>query len=302
MPPSQTSAALAASLVVAGGSGTAEDAAVVRPEIAKLPVDMLDFLTRKNARIVACRESVTDVETSLRDVVPRGWEGLVPRRTWDDVPGTYLAQGKRVIVATISAPGGGRKVPDMGAGHGSANLAVHETLHGRHRLADSVLKTKSFRQARQADFGRLPDYLRQDGVAGLEETYAESGARFFQRDPGLAADWPALFAFWSGAPIPAAPAGGSAFLASVGGAGAERAVPTGPAIGTAEMADDGTITLDLRAARRGAVGHALFVVRRGDPDYEQVRDQHFPGLRGASVLATLNAGPKSVLIRPPNGR
>lgn len=301
MPPPQTSAALAASLVVAGGSGAAADVAVVRPEIAKLPVDILNFLIGKGAKVVACRDSVTDVETSLRNVVPRGWEDLRPKRTWDSVPGTYLAQGKRVIVATISAPGGGRKVPDMGAGHGSANLAVHETLHGRHRLADNVLKAARFKQARQADFGRLPDYLRQEGVAGLEETYAESGARFFQRDPGLATDWPALFAFWSGAPIPPAPPGGSAVLASVGGAQAERAAPAGGAIGVAEMADDGTIMLDLRAAKRGALGHALFVIRREDPDYEEVRAQHFPGQGGASVLASLSGGSRKVLIRPMNG-
>lgn len=301
MPPPKTSAALATALVVAGGSGDAADVAAVQPEIAKLPVDVLNFLIGKGAKVVACRESVTDVETSLRNVVPRGWEGLVPRRTWDSVPGTYLAKGKRVIVATISDPAGGRKVPDIGAGHGSANLAVHETLHGRHRLADKVLKAKSFKQARQADFARLPDYLRQEGVAGLEETYAESGARFFQPDPGLAADWPALFAFWSGAPIPAAAPGGLGLLASVGGAEAERPAPTGPTIGTAEMADDGTITLDLRAARRGALGHALFVIRPYDPDYEQVRAQHFPGQGGGSILSSLSGGSRKVLIRPMNG-
>jgi toxin lethal factor len=301
MPPQQSPAALAAALVVAGGSGTAADVAAVRPEIAKLPADILTFLIGKKARVVACRGSVTDVETALRGVVPRGWENLKPRRTWDSVPGTYLAKGKRVIVATTATAAGGRKVPDMGAGHGSANLALHETLHGRHRLADSVLKAKGFKQARQADFARLPDYLRQEGVAGLEETYAESGARFFQRDPKLAAEWPALFAFWSGAPIPPAPAGGGSVLASFGGAGARAAASTAPAIGTAEMDEDGTITLDLRAVRRGALGHAFFVVRRGDPDYEEVRAQHFPGRRGASVLASLPAGPRSVLIPASGG-
>ena len=297
MPPPKTSA-LAASLVVAGGSGTAADVAAVQPEIAKLSVDILSFLAGKKAKVVACRGSVTDVETSLRGVVPRGWENLVPRRTWDDVPGTYLAQGKRVLVATIATASGGRQVPDMGVGHGSANLAVHETLHGRHRLAGSVLKSKSFKQARDSDFARLPEYLQQDGVAGLEETYAESGARFFQRDPGLAADWPALFAFWSGAPIPQAATRGSPALASLRGAGTRQAPPAEPAIGSAEMAADGTITLDLRAARRGALGHALIVVCPDDPDYGEVLARYFPRQRGASVLASLSGRTKSVLIRP----
>ena len=296
MPPPKTSAGLAASLVVAGGSGTAADVAAVRPEIAKLSVDILGFLAGKKAKVVACRDSVTDVERGLRGVVPRGWENLVPRRTWDDVPGTYLAEGKRVLVATTAGPGGARTVPPLGAGHGSANLAVHETLHGRHRLASSVLKAKSFKQAREADFARLPDYLRQDGVAGLEETYAESGARFFERDPTLAADWPALFAFWSGAPIPPAPTRGASVLASLAGGGTRGAPPAEPAIGTAEMAADGTITLDLRAARRGALGHALIVVRPDDPDYEEVLDRYFPRRRGASVLASLSGGSRSVLV------
>ncbi len=302
MPPAKTPAALAAALVVAGGSGTAADVAVVQPEIAKLSVDILTFLAGKKATVVACRDSVTDVERGLRGVVPRGWEALVPRRTWDDVPGTYLAEGKRVIVATTAGPSGSRAVPPLGAGHGSANLAVHETLHGRHRLAASVLKAKSFKQARDADFARLPDYLRQDGIAGLEETYAESGARFFQRDPTLAADWPALFAFWSGAPIPRAAPGASSILASVGGGGTRQAPSAAPAIGTAEMADDGTITLDLRAARRGALGHALFVIRPGDRDYDEVLAQHFPRSRGGDILASVSGGPRSVLIAPARGR
>ena len=223
MPPPKTSAALAASLVVPGGSGTAADVAAVRPEIAKLSVDILSFLLGKKAKIVACRDFGDRRGAGAARRGPARLGVLVPRRTWDSVPGTYLAEGRRVIVATVATPAGGRMVPDIGAGHGSANLAVHETLHGRHRLASSVLKAQSFKRAREADFPRLPDYLRQDGVAGLEETYAESGARFFQRDPTLAADWPALFAFWSGAPIPAAATRGAPVLAPLGGGGTRGA-------------------------------------------------------------------------------
>ena len=296
MPKPSTPAAMAAALVVPGGSGTAADVAVVQPEIAKLSAEILAFLLSKKAKVVACRDSVTDVETSLRGVIPRGWENLVPLRTWDSVPGTYLAEGKRVIVATTAGAGGARAVPPLGAGHGSANLAVHETLHGRHRLGSGVITGATFKRARNADFARLPEYLQQDGVAGLEETYAESGARFFQRDATLATDWPALFAFWSGAPIPGATRGGAAVLASVGGTRGAPSAPAKPAIGTAEMAADGTITLDLRAARRGALGHALFIVRPGDPDYAQVLAQHFPRQRAASVLASVSGGSKSVLI------
>ena len=294
MPAQPNSAALAAQLVVAGGTGTAADVAAIRPEIAKLPVETLAFLVDKDVRVVACRRAVTDVEPKLRDDVPRGWKDLDPPRTWDDVPGTYLAKGKRVIVATIDAPGGGRMMPRTGVGHNSANLALHETLHCRHRLSKKVLKAKSFRKARDADFDRLPDYLKQKDVAGLEETYAESGARFYQRDPKLASDWPALFAFWSGLPIPAA--GGGGILASLGLVAAPEAAPAGQAIGTAEMTDEGTIILDLRASKRGALGHALIMVGPDDPDYEKVRARHFPRAGGFGILAGVTSGARSNLI------
>ncbi|MDQ4086557.1 MAG: hypothetical protein M3177_00865 [Pseudomonadota bacterium] len=290
MPPQPNPQALAASLVVAGGSGTAADVAAVRPEIAKLSLEILNFLIAKDARVVACRGSVTDVAANLRNVVPRGWENLIPRRTWDHVPGTYLAEGRRVIVATVAGPGGARIVPGSGVGHGSANLAVHETLHARHRLEGRVLRARRFRRARNADFARLPEYLRQEDVAGLEETYAESGARFFQRDPGLAADWPGLFAYWSGTPLPAAA------LEHAMPAALQEAAGAPPSIGTAELADDGTITLDLRAARRGALGHALIVVRADDPDYEKVRAQHFPRAGKSRSTALESATSRTVLV------
>jgi toxin lethal factor len=285
MPPVPDAAALAAKIVVAGGSGNADDVAAVRPEIAKLSAELLNLFVAKGARVVACRGSVTDVETKLRGKVPRGWEGV--GRTWDSVPGTYLTKGKRVLVATAAAPGGGREVPGTGASHGSSNLALHETLHGHHYLTShTVLKAQRFIQARTADFGRLPDYLKQAKRPGLEETYAESGARFFQRDTGLAAEWPALFAYWSGAPIPPPPAGDVSDV---------EEAPDEPSIGSAEMADDGTITLDLRAGARGMVGHALFVLRPGDPEYERVRAHSF-SMENDAMPA--DSGPARVSVRP----
>ena len=274
--------ALAAQLVIAGGSGTQADVDAIRPEIARLPPPLLQALIGKGAHVVACRGSVTDVATHLRGRHPRGWKavnGVMP--TWDIVPGTYLSSGKRVILATIAAPGGGRKMPGTGEGHGSANLALHETLHGHdYLLGHKPAKAKGFAAARSADLARLPDYLRQTGAAGREETYAESGARFFAGDPALAADWPALFAYWSGAPVPAAPP------ALVGGAPLEI---EGGAIGRAELARDGTLILNLRAEGRGAVGHALLRVSPGDPGYDEARAQAFPG----------TGRPKPALLRPP---
>lgn len=115
-------------LVIPGGSGTVEDCAAVAAEAATLPDFVISHFERKMVRIVACRGSVTNFERELRGKVPRGWDGL--GKTWDDVPGTYFDERKRVVVATI-AEGGSRAVPGRNSGlHGSANLTAHESLHG----------------------------------------------------------------------------------------------------------------------------------------------------------------------------
>jgi Anthrax toxin lethal factor, N- and C-terminal domain len=275
--------ALAATLVIAGGSGTQADVDAIRPEIARLSEALLQALIKKGAHVVACRGAVTDVATNLRGKHPRGWKavnGVMP--TWDIVPGTYLSSGKRVILATVAASDGGRRMPGNGEGHGSVNVALHETLHGHDYLGGhKPSKTKGFAAARAADLARLPEYLRQAGAAGREETYAESGARFFGGDPDLAADWPALFAYWSGAPIPPAPP------ALAGGLAAREI--EGGAFGQAELAGDGTLLLDLRAEGRGAVGHALVRVAPDDPAYAEARAQAFPR-RGRA---------RPTLLRPP---
>ena len=49
-------------------------------------------------------------------------------------------------------------------------------------------------------------------------------------------------------------------------------------IGAASMAQDGTITLRLRAVERGSVGEGLLTYRPGDKDYRAVKD-HLGGLK-----------------------
>ena len=289
-----TPQAMAAALVIAGGSGTADDVAAIRPEIARLSAAVLRKLLDKKAHVVVCRGSVTDVATDLKGKVPRGWQGL--GLTWDNVPGTYLSNGKRVLLATIAAAGGGRRMPATGEGHGSINVALHETLHGHDFLSGhKPLDDKKFLAARLADFARLPKYLQQAGDAGKQETYAESGARFFAGDPALKGDWPAMFAYWSGAPLPAPPA--ASVLASLAPAPPVELEPG--AIGDAELAADGSITLDLRADGPGAVGHLVVTLRPGDPAYARIRARAFPAPAGLALLASKpDQGPRSALLRP----
>lgn len=259
MPP-LTHAQLLDALVLPGGRGTADDVAAVRGEVARLSRPILAFLRRKKVKVVACRTSVTDFETSLRGKLPRGWDPAAGR-TWDDVPGAYLVNRKRIVIATVDGPAG-RTVPPKGRGHGSWNLAVHEAMHGhdiadRHRVTDSA----AFRQARQADLARLPPYEAQAGRAGREETYAESAARHFAADPAFDADWPALAAWWRGGPA------GLEAVAGRPGAEAVAALldepepePERAAIGTATRQADGSLLFDLRAEEPGvALGHAAFV-------------------------------------------
>jgi hypothetical protein len=302
MPKAKTPAEMAAALVVPGGSGNADDVAAIRPEIARLSAAVLKKLIDKGAHVLACRGSVTDVAADLRGKVPRGWEGL--GLTWDNVPGTYLSSGKRVVLATLPATGGGRRMPKTGEGHGSINVALHETLHGHDFVGShKVLKDKGFKAARAADFAKLPDYLRQQGDAGPQETYAESGARFFGGDPALAGDWPALFAFWSGTPIaaPAATGGGLGLMAGVAEPGAEESEPEGieeGAIGHAEMDAKGWIRLDLRADGPGAVGHAFVTLKPGDEAYDRVRAHAFPARGGGGALGLARPASRTALLRP----
>lgn len=249
--------------VIAGGSGTQDDVAAVAGEAARLPPEVARLFKKKKIKIVACRGSVTDFETSLRNVVPRGWEGL--GRTWDSVPGTYLDRRKRVVIATIAGPSG-RTVPPRAAGsHGSANLVLHEAMHGfdyagRHR----ALRDARFVAARIGDFAKLGSYERQDGRAGLEESYAESASRFYGGDATLPADWPNLHAFWqvafAGDEAPPAPL--------------PRRLRGGP-VGLFRIDPDQAIILDLRAeGPGGAIGHAALSFRAGEPEHERLI-QHF---------------------------
>jgi hypothetical protein len=173
---------------------------------------------------------MTNVLTRLTDEVPSGWDntknpndldanGKMKPFTWNSVPGMYDKVGAgnmkgRIIVATDrndQLPAGG-----PGRSHGSANLVFHELAHGLdgvlQRLNDSDGFKDGFIKARQADIDALndsrdpnaaarplfgDDYYAQTGRRGLEESYAESFARFLVDDPNDKANYENLWLFWS---------------------------------------------------------------------------------------------------------
>lgn len=267
-------------LSVPGGQGTGDDVATIVAHAAMLPGYVLRRFKRKGVRFIACRDSVTDFETSLRGKVPRGWEKT--GKTWDDVPGVFLPNSNRVVIATIEAHGD-RIIPDRSFGtHGSINLLVHESLHGYDFVGGhAVTRDPQFLASRTIDLERLDPYEKQDGEAGLQETFAESGACFLATPDDLAVNLPALHAYWVGGPV----------TAELDGA-LESTPDYSATIGTAELLPDGAIALDLRAEDdNGAVGHAQFRITADDPAHATLAAHAFE--------AGLEAAPGTrVLLRP----
>lgn len=184
-PPEVDIKALAESLVDAKGSAGASDKAVVVTELVKIPRGGLEKLVAKKTRVTVCRDSVTEVLTSLKGVQPRGWP---PGMTWDSVPGLYDPATNQVIIATR-----GGQVPPTGDGHGSANLVIHEVGHAID-AAGGGSSSPEFVAAYDKDKASLPAYEQQAGAAGREEAYAESMARHHggssdTTGPNLAAYW-----------------------------------------------------------------------------------------------------------------
>lgn len=284
-------------LVVKGGSGTPADVAAVRAQIALLSEDVLAFFKKKKLKVVACRGSVTDVEKSLRGKLPRGWDPAAGK-TWDDVPGAYLIHRKKIVVATVAAPGGGRAVPPTGAGHGSCNLALHEALHGHDIASKSRLTaTAAFLKARGDDLPRLPDYERQEGKAGIEETFAESGALHYSKDTGFAAARPALAAWWAKGPAETlATAGAKPLKLAPKAVRAEIAEAGEAAVGTATLEPDGSVLFDLRADEPGvAIGHAAFVSKPADAGFRDSTRALKKKPGGRAGLAPVR---RTVLVKP----
>ena len=254
-------------LLKIGGSASAADLEAARPVAALLPTSVAGFLVRKRARIVICRNNVTDHEPALLNDHPRGWP---PGLTWASVPGAYLPGPREIVVATIDGPAG-RRLPGPEAGsHGSVDLLLHEAMHGHDFLkGHRVLRDPVFKAAWAADFPLLGRYEQQPGEVGLQESYAESAARLFAGS-GLANAWPSLFAFWQ-----------AIDESELEAQDVELDLPFAPLvvapdtpIGTAVIATDASITLDLRAESiSGATGHLMLRLKPTDSTYEMIRSK-----------------------------
>jgi hypothetical protein len=270
-----TSVELANSLVSAAGSGDAADAALVAARLAVFPVAVLARLQQNRTRVRACRNSITDHLVSLRGVQPRGWP---PGSTWDSVPGIFNPASNEVVIAIVGhdTPAGPH-VPLSGEGEGSADLVVHETGHGLDMGGGSPFLSAgaTFIAARNADLNQLTQYELQPTPAGEEETFAESGARFFISQDSM---MPNLHAFWDNIANELAAHRPSPGIFSF---------PFFPSIGSASVASDGTtIRMRLRAIGEGGViGDALLSIPNTHPAHQQIRDhvKNLNTLRGVSV-------------------
>ena len=259
-------------LVVAGGSGGLEDMAAIAAHAANLPTRVVDHFFDAGIRIVACRGSVTDFETDLRGVVPRGWEKT--KRTWDDVPGTYIENRKRVVIATSDGLDR-RVVPDKSTGlHGSDSLVVHESLHGYdYSLNHAPLTDPRFLAARDHDLSGLTDYERQAGRAGLEETFAETGAQFCVAPDALSTRCKRLATYWETAV--------GAVQKAVAPSPLEGMEDSSGPLGTATRGAGGRITLDLRATGPGgAIDHAALIIEPEDPAHAALDAELFSKAAG----------------------
>lgn len=269
-------------LVIPGGSGTDADQAAVADLAEQLPDFVVEQFFRTGARIIACRESITDFAEELREKTPRGWEAT--GRTWDVVPGAYFSVRKRVVVATIERQGE-RVVPTLHDGsHGSVDLLLHEALHGYDYLTSHRhIVSEEFASARSSDFANLTLYEQQEGRGGLEETFAESGARHLENASDSSLASPALTMFWN-ALFEDQRVGevSDTFLQSADTSSAALEEET-PAIGIAQRLDDGTLKLSLRASDGGEVlGHGVLTFKPGDPEFQAL---------DAKVLSPSHQGP-----------
>ncbi|MFN7987855.1 MAG: hypothetical protein U0529_10305 [Thermoanaerobaculia bacterium] len=262
---------VARDLGVAAGSGTEGDRVVVAVELSRMPGDTLDLLRRAGTRVVACRGSVADARPELASARPRGWP---PGSSWRDVPGLYDGIRNEVVVATRGhAPGRAGRVPGTGDGHGSASLAVHVACHAVDARCGNPSSSPEFRAARSADREALPEYARQPGTAGLDESWAESAALRASGPAEMASALPHLDAYWS--EREAGPESADLEKRRVVAAEVRTTrIWRRSSIGVASLDDGGAIVLDLRASDgRGILGDGRVVVPAGDPRFRGLLDQ-----------------------------
>lgn len=143
-----------------------EEAQRMIDRLLAIPDDVLETLVYRNVKIKLVNGSITDVPeySYLKGVTPRGWEGT--GKTWDDIPG---AGGNPTVIRIGYS--------EMGMGHGSYNLELHETFHAiDDYVFDSVSQTQAFLEIFYKEAGQLFD----DGYGDAypEEYFAEAACMY----------------------------------------------------------------------------------------------------------------------------
>lgn len=183
-----------------GGRAGQEDALAIARRLGRVPPALLEAGRAAGLRVVVCRGAVTDHVAGYRGYQAPGWPA---GWKYDHVPGIYLPDQRAVVIATTATLSGGRGVPRRGRRHDSFDLTLHEFGHAVDKLG--ILDGQGSRGAYfiacyRADLPVLANrgerHLAQGGVAGLQEAFGESFARFFGGDPTLEATAPNMYRYW----------------------------------------------------------------------------------------------------------
>lgn len=193
----------------AAGTSSADDAKVVAEQLAKLPAKVIDNLNNAKIKTECCRGAITEAMPDLAGVLPRGWHETT---TWDQVPGVYSPNNKKLVVGTDDAGGGARKIDLKLVGHeaghafddsdGKPKRENKDFLAARQSDIDAAVdaRKKSPKAATWAGmFGPRDNYFltaKEGGTndkGAISETFADSFARHATGDGA----WPALKAFWA---------------------------------------------------------------------------------------------------------
>ena len=196
----------------AGGTASADDAKAVAKTMSHVSKKAIDTLTADNIHTECCRGPITDALPGLAGVKPRGWPET---SSWDDVPGVYSGDNKKLVVGTMADDDGKREVPPTGKGplpHGASDLFGHEAGHAFDAANGGGKKGNAqFLAARNADItagapsGMVPgtdNYFLTVAEGGANdsgatsETFAESFAMHFSSK----SRWTKLEQFWASNP------------------------------------------------------------------------------------------------------
>jgi hypothetical protein len=193
-----------------GGTASAADAKAVASKLAKLPPKVIDNLNKAKIQTQCCRGGITDAMPELAGVLPRGWHETT---TWDQVPGVYSSDDKKLVVGTHSGGGDKRDIGLDLVGHEAGHAFDASDGKPKREHKDFIAAREKDKKAAQtaiaAKAATIPgmygvrdkgpdDYFLTEDEGGtntagaISETFADS---FSRRTTGDTA-WPNLMEFW----------------------------------------------------------------------------------------------------------